>query len=90
MRPVIPDDLFTGSVVVIPIGLAVAARHNLVVIVNYLRRAVARIREQRQFTRAEAVHLAAECATAISRLEKTDTALDFGRVRPGDDDTKEH
>ena len=90
MRPAFPDDLFTGPTVEIPSGLAADSLHNLAGQADYLRRVAAWLREQRQVTRAEALHLAGNCDTAAARLEQTYTALDFGRVRPGDDNATEH
>jgi len=90
VRPAFPDDLFTGPTVEIPSGLAADSLHNLAGQADYLRRVAAWLREQQQVTRAEAVNLADNCDTAAARLEQTYTALDFGRVRPGDDNATEH
>lgn len=62
--------------------------HNLAGQADYLRRVAAWLREQRQVTKETALHLAGNSDLASGQLERTFTALDFDRVRPGDNATE--
>jgi len=94
MRPVIPDDLFNGPTVELPSGLAADAFQSLANVITTERNMANEIRAGAVHCGPVPVNVALRIARDLERnadiLEQTHSALDFGRVTPGDDDATEN
>ena len=94
MTPVIPDDLFHAPTVTLPSGVAADVMHALAVDADFLRRLAQLIQAHAGFyghftlDSLAARVIASDIDATAARLEQTFTALDFGRVTPGDDATE--
>lgn len=88
----LPRDLYCdGPTVELPTPLAADALRELSVQADFLRRVAVWLRQQRAGLAVKPVQeLAASFDQSAATLEQTFNALDFGRVRPGDDDATEH